>query len=236
MTPERDTDASLDLVDRAIEAAERAGEAALVRFCRTNRAIPLMAALRYNEAAAELDRVRPLLALPPDDMTGYFFANYQCVNDAFFDPIRAGENVPFLHERESEFFEAADSTLMVFAIAAASAGDIGWTHRLIEESVEQIGRGGIDDGLPDLLAPLAMLAWRLDDEERTRRLLTAIKHAGRPKTSMGSTVVYRGLRQFIAIDPDSPADLDLPAEFHDAQAWLRDLAGEDTSGSSSRDV
>src|SRR5205823_1080300 len=59
MTALRDTDASLDLVDRAVEAAERAGEATLVRFARTNRAIPLIAALRFTDAAAELDRVRP---------------------------------------------------------------------------------------------------------------------------------------------------------------------------------
>jgi predicted ATPase/class 3 adenylate cyclase len=236
MTPARDTNASLDLLDRAIEVAERAGDAALVRFCRTNRAIPLMAALRFSEAAAELDRVRPLLALPPDDMTGYFFANYQCVNDAFFDPIRAGRNVPLLYERESEFFEAADSTLMVFAIAAASAGDIGWTRRLIDEAVEQIGRGGIDDGLPDLFLPLAMLAWRLDDEERARRLLTAVKHAGRPNSSMASTIAYRGLRQYIAIDPDRPANLDLSAELQDARTWLSELAGEDTGGSSSQEM
>jgi hypothetical protein len=236
MTPLRDPDASLDLVNRAVEVADRAGEAALVRFCRTNRAIPLMAALRFDEAAAELDRVRPLLALPPDDMTGYFFANYQCVNDTFFDPVRAGRNVPLLYERESEFFEAADSTLLGFAIAAASAGDIGWTRRLIDEAVEQIGRAGIDDGLPDLLTPLAMLAWRLDDEQRTRRLLTAVKHSGRPTSNMGSTIVYRGLRQFIAIDPEKPADLDVSAEFNDARIWLRELAAEDVGRSSSREV
>jgi hypothetical protein len=195
-----------------------------------------MAALRFSEAAAELDRVRPLLAFPPDDMTSYFFANYQCVNDTFVDPARAGRNVPLLYEKQSARFEAADSSLIPYATAAASAGDIGWTCRLIEESVEQIGRGGSDDGLPDLLVPLAMLAWRLDDEERARRLLTAVKHAGRPNSGIGSTIVYRGLRQYVAIDPERPADLDLSAEFQDARTWLSELAGEDLGASSSQEV
>jgi hypothetical protein len=232
----RDTDASLDLVDRAIEAAERAGEVALVRFCRVNRVVPLTVALRFTEAAAELDRVRPLLALPPDDMTTSFFASYQCVNDTFFDPERAARNVPLLYQRDSARFEAADSTLVPFATAAASAGNIGWTCRLIEESVEQIGRGGSDDGLPDLLVPLAMLAWRLDNEERARRLLTAIKHAGRPNSNISSTVAYRWLRQYIAIDPVRPANLDLSAEFRDARAWLREIAAVDVDGSLSQEI
>jgi hypothetical protein len=236
ITALRDTNAALELVDRAIEAAERAGEPAIGRFCRTNRAMPFIAAIRFSEAAAELDRVRPLLALPPDDVTRDWFANFQCISDPFVDPVRAGRNVPLLYEQQSARFEAADSSLIPYATAAASAGDIGWTHRLIEESVEQIGRGGIDDGLPDLLVPLAMLAWRLDDEERARRLLTAVKYAGRPNSSIGSTIAYRGLRQFITVDPKRPADLDPSAEFQDARTWLRDLAGEDSSGPSSQKI
>jgi hypothetical protein len=93
-----------------------------------------------------------------------------------------------LYEQQSARFEAADSSLIPFATAAASAGDIGWTCRLIEESVEQIRRGGSDDGLPDLLIPFAMLAWRLDDDERARRLLIAVRHAGRPNSSIASTI------------------------------------------------
>jgi hypothetical protein len=198
--------------------------------------MPFIAALRFGEAAAELDRVRPMLALRPDAVTSDWFANFQCLSDPFVDPVRAGRNVPLLYEQQSVRFEAADSSLIPFATAAARAGDIGWTHRLLEEAIDQIGRGGSDDGLLDLLVPLAMLAWRLGDEERARRLLTAVKHAGRPTSNMGSTVVYRGLRQFIAIDPDRPANLDLGAEFREAQAWLRELAGEDSSGSSPQEL
>jgi predicted ATPase/DNA-binding SARP family transcriptional activator/class 3 adenylate cyclase len=227
MTALRDTEASLELVARAIEAAERAGEAPFARFARTNRAMPFIAALRFGEAAAELDRVRPLLALPPDDVTSDWFANFQCINDVFFDPARAGRIVPLLYEQQSVRFEAADSSLIPFATAAASAGDIDWTHRLVGESVERIRRGGSDDGLPDLLVPIAMLAWRLNDQERARRLLTAVKHAGRPTSNIGSTIAYRGLGQFIAIDPDKPADLDLSLEFRAARTWLHELANDD---------
>jgi hypothetical protein len=227
MTALRDTDGALDLVDRAIEAAERAEEASLARFARTNRVVPLLAALRFAEAAAELDRVRPLLAASPEDMTSVLFATYQCMNDSFFDPARAGRNVPLLYERQSAMSASPDNTLMVFAVAAASAGDIAWTHRLVEQCVEQFRPGDSDDGLPDLLVPLAMLAWRLDDEERARRLLTAVWHAGRPTSNVASTIAYRGLRQFIAIDPERPADLDLSAEFGGARTWLRELDGED---------
>jgi len=234
MTALRDTDAALDLVDRAIKAAERAGEPALVRFCRTNRAIPLAVALRFTEAAAELDRVRPLMALPPDDMTATWFTSFQCLSDTFVDPARAGRNVPLLYQRQSALFEAADASLIRLATAAASAGDVDWTCRLIEESVEQIRRGGSDDGLPDLLVPFAMLAWRLDDEERARRLLTAIKHAGRPNSNIASTIAYRGLRQFITIDPERPADLDVSAELQAARAWLRQLAGDGVGASPTR--
>jgi predicted ATPase len=205
----RDTEAALDLVDHAIEAAERAGEATLVRFCRVNRAVPLTAALRFSESAAELDGARPLMALPPDDTTASWFTTFQFVNDMFVDPTRAGQNVALIYGRESARFEAVDSSLIPLATAAASAGDVDWTFRLIKESVDQIRRGGIDDGLPDLLVPLAMLAWRLDDEGRARRLLTAVKYAGRPTSNIGSTIAYRGMRQFVAVDQERPADLDV---------------------------
>jgi predicted ATPase/class 3 adenylate cyclase len=232
----RDTDAALDLVDRAIEASERAGEAPFACFARMNRVVPLQAALRFTEAAAELDRIRPLLAMPSDDMTRDWFANFQCTIDTIVDPARAGGNVPLLYHRQSARFEAADASLIPFATAAASAGDVDWTHRLIEESVEQIGRGGSDDGLPDLLVPIAMLAWRLHDEERARRFLSAVKHAGRPNSGIASTIVYRWLRQFIAMDQDRPPHLDLSAEFQEGRSWLRELAGEGNSGSSNPEV
>jgi hypothetical protein len=59
---------------------------------------------------------------------------------------------------------------------------------------------------------------------------------GRPTSNIGSTIAYRGLRQYIAIDPHRPANLDLSAEFRTAWAWLRELAAEDTGGSSSQEV
>jgi predicted ATPase len=220
MTALRDTDGSLDLVDRAVAAAERTGSPTLLRFARLNRALPLVVALRHDEAAAELERVRPLLAVEPVDISTVFFGNYECVNDCWFDPARAGANIPVLYERESTLFASPDATLLTIAVGAASAADIGWTRRLIEESIEHTERAGSDDGLPDLLVPIALLAWRLDDVERAHRLLTAVRHAGRPTSNISTTVAYRGLRQHIGVDPSPPPDLDLAGELDDCRTWL----------------
>ena len=219
----RDTDTALELVDRAIQAAERGGSPTFARFARTNRVVPLIAGLRFEEAADELDRVRPLLQSPPDDFTSTFFDNYQCINDIFFNPARIGGNVPLLYERESEIFASPDSSLLIIALGAAGAGDAHWTHRLIEESIEHIRRASNDDGLPDVLVPIAVLAWRLDDVAHARRLLTTVRHAGRPTSNIGITIGYRGLRQIIGVDDHPPPDLDLTAELRDARSWLHSL-------------
>ncbi len=185
--------------------------------------VPLIAGLRFEEAADELDRVRPLLQSPPDDFTSTFFDNYQCINDIFFDPARIGGTSPCSTTRESEIFASPDSSLLIIALGAAGAGDAHWTHRLIEESIDHIRRASNDDGLPDVLVPIALLAWRLDDVTRARRLLTAVRHAGRPTSNIGITIGYRGLRQIIGVDDRPTPDLDLTAELRAARTWLHSL-------------
>src|SRR5262245_28759584 len=103
-------------------------------------------------------------------------------------------------------FASPDSTLLIIAIGAASAGAVDWTHRLVEDSIEHTLQASNDDGLPDLLVPIALLAWRLGDEPRARRLITAVRHAERPTSNIGITIAYRALRRDVGVDDRPPPD------------------------------
>jgi hypothetical protein len=229
MTALNDPNRAVDLVDQATAAAQRSGSETLVRFTRVNRSIPLTMGLRFEEAAVELDGVRPLIHLPPADLSMWFFDNYQYINDTCINPGRAASRLPLLYERQMGTFDSADSNLIPFAVGAASAGDIDWTVRLINEAVDHLRNAGIDDGLPDLLVPFAMLAWRLDDHQRARRLLTAVRHAGRPTSNVGTTMPYRYLRNLVGVDRQPPEALDLPRELAAAREWLATIAADHPS-------
>jgi len=168
--------------------------------------------------------VRPLMTSMPVDSTVMWFSHYQITNDLFINPARAGASAPTLYELERSFCPAAEATLLILAAGAASAGDIAQTTRFLDESIDNIHHAGNDDGLPDLLLPLAVLAWRLDDTARARRLITAIRHASRPTHNLTMTIAYRQLRQILGTDEPPPTPIDHAALFAETRAWLAKLS------------
>lgn len=110
---------------------------------------------------------------------------------------------------------------LMAVIARAAVGDRNAT-RALHESCRGTARSmQDDDGLPDLLVPLAVLAWSVGDHERARSILAAIRHAPRPTQAFPITVVYRQLRNSVGVADHNPLAGTTIAAFHEATtAWL----------------
>ena len=222
MTALRHTDAALALLDRSIALAEQAGAIELGLFARANRVNHLMVAVRLAEAESELERLLPLAEASPQHAPWLLIHTVGVALWILTDPPRALASAAALHAFEQQSVTSADATIVVRAAAAASSGDVELTGICLRDAVESYRLQGNDDGLPDLLLPPALLAWRLEDP-RARRWLTAIRHGGRPTQNFVLTSIYRQLRHAVGLDaPIAPVDL--AATFADALAWLTDAA------------
>ncbi|MCP3975992.1 MAG: hypothetical protein GY720_16040, partial [bacterium] len=81
-----------------------------------------------------------------------------------------------------------------------------------------------DNGLPDLLLPLAMLAFSLGDNDRARCYLTAIRSAPRPTGWFPITVAYRQLRDRIGLLDTNPlTDSTIEDVYEQATDWMVSL-------------
>ena len=81
-----------------------------------------------------------------------------------------------------------------------------------------------DDGLPDLLVPLALIAWKTGDVEHAKLLLTAIRRAPRPTQAFPITIVYRQLRDRLGLLNTNPLESAMiEAVYEEAIEWLKSL-------------
>jgi hypothetical protein len=109
------------------------------------------------------------------------------------------------------------------SIGAAALGDFELTRELIGET-ETAVQNAADDGLPDLLVPLAALAWALGEPDRTARWITAVRRSPTPTQNFGFTITYRQLRDEVGLLDENPLD-DATIEeiYEEATDWLASL-------------
>lgn len=113
--------------------------------------------------------------------------------------------------------------LAVASCAFAAAGDVRTATASIARTIDSATSSG-EEPLPDLLVPLAALAWALGDTVRARQWLTAVRRAPDPTHGFYVTIIYRQLRDRIGLSMDDPlASTTLRGLLDEALAWLRDL-------------
>jgi len=111
------------------------------------------------------------------------------------------------------------SAVLVAAIEAAS-GDAAACAATLDGVRGRLDRSGWDTQ-PDVLVPIAVLAWQRGDHDRAAGVLAAVRDDGRPTQSFQVTTLYRQLRQRV-----HPVNTQPAIKVEDAFAWLAAEAGD----------
>jgi hypothetical protein len=111
----------------------------------------------------------------------------------------------------------------VAAIGAAASGDVDDTRARLADVGSALVNDA-EDGLPDLLVPLAALAYASGEYDLTRRWLTAVRRSPTPTQNFMFTVAYRQLRAEVGLLDHNPLnDATLKDIYREASDWLAAL-------------
>ena len=116
------------------------------------------------------------------------------------------------------------STHALTCAATAATGDVESTRRQFAAAQRAAANSADNDGLPDLLIPLAALAWALDEVELARRLLTAVRRSPTPTHNFLLTIVYQQLRDEVGLLDHNPLEDNTVGDIcREAIDWLSNL-------------
>ena len=90
----------------------------------------------------------------------------------------------------------------------------------LETAQQRAKLTGTDDGLPDLLIPIALAAFYQDDHERSAHLLGAVRAAPRPTQNFAPTLIYHRLRREVGLPPSNVDVSDTDGIYAEALEWL----------------
>jgi predicted ATPase/class 3 adenylate cyclase len=226
MTAFSDLDRSLDLVDEAMNVAESAGASVIVEIALTYRANHLALDGRIDEAAATLAR----LSAP---LEGRAFNNASQLHLVCALAVHVVSEPETAHREAAALVAGLDAAVGWFdtnweyrgiaAIGAAAFGDIDDTRARLADT-ESALINDADDGLPDLLVPLAALAYASGEYDLARRWLTAVRRSPTPTLNFVFTVAYRQLRVEVGLLDHNPLDdATLKDIYREASDWLAAL-------------
>jgi non-specific serine/threonine protein kinase len=206
---------ALEMTAEATELAASVGDDATRNLAEAYRAFHLALLRRYDEAIEVARRVVDRADPAPSYPTDAAAVALACCT-LLSDPEGA--------TRLTSSFEIPPlrmwATDLLIAAVAAARGDRATAAATCTRVQAQLVRGGID-GLPDLLVPAAVLAYRLGDQDRASRWLRAVKDAGRPTQSFQMTLVFNRTREAVGLAADSPlASATLGEMGDEALAWI----------------
>lgn len=205
----RDLDAALVLTDQARAVAESTDAGTIADIALTYRANHLALAQRISEAKATLIEVHTRLGDRPFDDSWYHYYVVSLATDIFEDPSRShAMGQKLLAELQSHLARSAINW-PVFALTSAAAGatgDIEATRSLLAEAQDAVRNTARDDGLPELLLPLAVLASGLGSQDLARRWLTAVESAPGTIHLLWIPIIIKQLRIRVGPPDHDPLD------------------------------
>jgi len=223
----RDTSTALGQIDEAARIAEQADAPAIAELALAFRAAILAMGGAVDQAARQLDDLHPRL----ERRSARDYAR-QCHNlvdlgvNIVRDPLasrRAAQHVMAYIEDIEGSRPKYWPMLTMTCTAYAACGDVATTRELVARTEESAAVSG-DRTLPDLLVPIAALAWALDDRDRGRRLVTAVRNSPTMTHGFYTTIAYRQLRDDLGLlDAGIVGSADLDEIRDDALSWLRSL-------------
>jgi predicted ATPase/class 3 adenylate cyclase len=227
MTAFKDVDKAIGLVDEATMLAEAAGAHTIADVALAYRAVHLALGRRLDEAADTLVELRARL---DGSAFNYPWSMYYFIGVATQitrSPPDARASGEALHQH---FHDTLDPGLIdwsapvLVCAATAATGDVEPTRRQFALAQSAAAKGADNDGLPDLLIPLAALAWALEDVEAASRLLTAVRRSPTPTQNFLLTIVYQQIRDEVGLQDHNPLDDNtIVGIYQEAVDWLSDL-------------
>ncbi len=214
----RDTDAAVDMVERAFELAEVDGAPRVANVALAYLANHLALARRHEEAGDALRRLRPRIDLHADEYAALVCSMVEQALYVVVDPDAAAA------ASERLMANGIWDNGLVSAGAWGASGDVEAAQRMWDRTMSQIDRLYADDGMPDLLIAPAATAYGTGELARCRRWLTAIRRFGRPTQNFMVTIMYRELRTAVGLDDVNPLDATSGRELlAEADSWMRSL-------------
>ncbi len=216
----RDVDAALLVLDEALLEAEASAAPRVADVALGYRANHLALASRGESARAVLDELGARF-----DSDEYTYGRHVrlCVSmsvNIVSDPAEA-------YRATNELLEHDDRAAHLTVAAAATSGHLIDAYQRFERAIQRKGRLYPDDGLPDLLIPVAAAAYALGEHDRCRTLLAAVRGAPKPTQNFMTTIQYRELRNAVGLSAENPLDSQ-PIEdiFDDACTWFREVISD----------
>ena len=215
-----DTDAAVEMLDEAIRDAEANEAPGVADIALGYRANHLGVAGRVEQARTDLRQLDARL-----DHDEYTYARRVQLMISMSVNIVGEPDTAYRDALELRRLDAAWPHLAAGPIAAS--GRLGEALRLFEQAIERADKVFPDDGLPDLLIPVAAAAYAVGDHDRCRTLLTAVRNAPRPTQNFMATIQYRELRNAVGLDEENPLDSQ-PIEdvFAEGRDWFSTVVGE----------
>ena len=225
----RDADAAIVTLREAFDIAESCGASGVANIALVYQGVHHALTGRVDEVHGLLDRLDSRLdAADPD---GDQLAQYLCL----ILRLAVGVvNDPEQGRRAADRREETDTESpigfgVLDAAASAGIGDIAGTRWRMREAIRSWEERSADDGFPDWLIPLAVLAHALGDLERCRTLVTAIRRSPVPTHNFLHTIIYRQLRDQIGLATNNPLDTHTIEDiFDDTMNWMDTLDNSPT--------
>ena len=220
----KDPDRAFTNLDEAGDLAREIGAETLVDSTLAYRAHYAAMIGNIEDVHEILHDLEPRIASRPVDNTTIMTLQAKMVANLISDPGTALEAAQQCMSKAALLGLDSDWWMHLYlATGAAAIGDGAAMQRHLADADVLLQLSGVD-GLPDLLLPYITLAHVRHDVERSRRWVTAVRHANaRPGTGV-VIALYRRLRTAVGLADTNPLDEATIAEIYaDAQAWAARL-------------
>ena len=224
MTALHDADAAIGNLRNAFDVADGIGAAGVANIALAYQGV-------HHALAGRVDEVHELLGLlalrlETLDPHGDHLARYlTMVLDLAVGVVADPEQGRRVAKRwEATYFESPVGFGVLDTAAAAGVGDVAGTRWRMGEAIRNWEERSADDGFPDWLLPLAVLAHAVGDVDRCRTLVTAIRRSPVPTHNFLHTIIYRQLRDRVGLATENPLGTHTVEEiFDDTMNWMDSL-------------
>ena len=220
----RDADSAISNLRDAFDIADSSGASGVANIALAYQGVHHALAGRVDEVHELLERLESRLeTLDPNDdqLARYLTLVLRLAVGVVADPEQGRRAAKRWGE---SYFESPVGFGVLDTAAAAGVGDIAGTRWRMGQAIHHWEERSADDGFPDWLLPLAVLAHATGDVERCRTLVTAIRRSPVPTHNFLHTIIYRQLRDRVGLATDNPLDSHTIEEiFGDTMTWMDSL-------------
>jgi len=225
----RDTEAAIRALREAFDTAERAGAPGVASVALAYEGVHHGLAGRLDGVHDCLGRLDARLADSRVDHAAWHLGLVLRLAVATVSDPETGFRAGKLWEET--YIDSPVSFGVLNTAAAACVGDVEGTQWRLREAIRQSQERSADDGFPDWLIPLAVLAHAVGNVVLCRKLVTAIRRSPVPTHNFLHTIIYRQLRDRVGLAEQNSLDEQTIEEvFDEAMSWMDSLATTENSG------